>query len=324
MNDEYLWDASGEHGSGDADIRQLEALLSRYRSTAPMPDFRRVSVIRRRRRWPLAVAAAAIIAVVIGWALLLRPRPGEWRATAIAGATSLPDRPLRVGDVLRTDSRSRVRLESRSVGIIDVDGTSTVRLIESRKGRQRLALDVGVIHARTTSPPGVFVVDTPQARAIDLGCEYVLAIASGGSGELRVTSGWVDLSDGLWQSLVPQGASASISAEGQISVPVFDDADPRFRVAAREFKHAHDLTTILSLARKRDAFTLLNLFRLATPDEATRLFDRLNELVPAPPPVRREAVRNWQPSTTEPWWRPVIAASGLGEIRKKKGMLDGL
>jgi hypothetical protein len=324
MNDDYLWDGSSEPGSADADVRQLEAFLSRYRSAAPMPDFRRVAVIRRRRRWPLAVAAAAIIAVVISWMLFLRPRTGEWKATAITGATSLPDRPLRVGDVLRTDSTSRIRLESRTVGIIDVDGTSTVRLIESRKGRQRIALDVGMIHARTTSPPGVFVVDTPQARAIDLGCEYVLAITPGGSGDLRVTSGWVELSDGLWQSLVPQGASASISADGKISVPVFDDSDPRLRIAARDFAHAHDLNTILSLARKRDAFMLLNLFRLATPDEATRLYDRLNELVPAPLPVRREAVRNWTPSATERWWRPVLAASGIHEIKKKKGMLDGL
>jgi len=323
MNDDYLWDGSSEPGSADAEVRQLEALLSRYRSAAPMPDFRRV-VVMRRRRWPLAVAAAAIIAVVLGLAWFLRPRTSEWKATAIAGATSLPDRPLRIGDVLHTDSTSRIRLESRSVGTIDVDGTSTIRLIESRKGRQRIALDVGVIHARTMSPPGVFVVDTPQARAIDLGCEYVLAIAPGGSGELRVTSGWVDLSDGLWQSLVPQGASASISAGGRISVPVFDDADPRFRAAVQNFERAHDLNTILALSRKHDAFTLLNLFRLATPDEASHLYDRLNELVPAPLPVRREAVRNWTPSATELWWRPVLAASGLGEIRKKKGMLDGL
>jgi ferric-dicitrate binding protein FerR (iron transport regulator) len=204
MKNDYLWDGSVEPDESDAYIRDIEMLLGRYRYAAPMPDFRRVVVHRRRRRWPLAVAAAAIIAVIVGSMFLLRPPPGEWKVTAVAGASSLPDRPLRVGDVLRTDSKSRIRLEARSVGVIDVDGTSTIRLIESRKGRQRIALDVGVIHARTTSPPGVFVVDTPQARAIDLGCEYVLSIAPGGSGELRVTSGWVELSDGFWQSLVPQ------------------------------------------------------------------------------------------------------------------------
>ena len=323
MND-YLWDGNGEPDAEDADVRQLEGLLSRYRSAAPMPDFRRVAVLRRRRRWPLAVAAAAIIAIVISAVFLLRPRANEWKATNIAGLSSLPDRPLRAGDVLHTDATSRIRLESRNDGIIEVDGTSTVRLVESRKGRQRIALDVGMIHARTSSPPGVFVVDTPRAQAIDLGCEYTLSIAPGGGGDLHVISGWVDLTHGWEQSLVPHAASATIGSDGRISVPAFDDADPQFRAAVRDFAKAHDLTTILSLARRRDAFTLLNLFRLTTPDESTRLYDRLNELVPAPLPVRREAVRNWRTETTELWWRPVLAASGLGEIRKKKGMLDGL
>jgi hypothetical protein len=323
MKNDYLWDGSGEPEPSDADIRELEALLRRYRSAAPMPDFRRVAVLRRRR-WPMIAAAAAIIVALITSLFLLRPRASEWTVTAVAGVPSIPNRSLRAGDVLRTDAASRIRIQSRSIGVIDVGGASTVRLIESRKGRQRIALDAGVIHARTASPPGVFVVDTPQARAIDLGCEYVLSIAPGGRGELHVISGWVDLKRGWEQSLVPQGASAQIGSQGQISVPVFDDADPRFRVAVREFAQSHDLTTIVSLARRRDAFTLLNLFRLTTPDESTRLFDRLNELVPAPLPVRREAVRNWQPSATERWWRPVAAASGLSEIRKKKGMLDGL
>ncbi|MEA2165934.1 MAG: hypothetical protein QOK37_4061 [Thermoanaerobaculia bacterium] len=324
MKNDYLWDGSGDPEPSDADIRKLEELLGRYRSAAPMPDFRRVAVLQRRR-WPMvAAAAAAIIAAVITSMFLLRPRASEWRITAIEGMPSIPDRSLRSGDVLRTDAASRIRIQSRSIGVIDVGRGSTVRLIESRKGRQRIALDVGVIHARTTSPPGVFVVDTPSARAIDLGCEYELSIAPGGRGELHVISGWVDLTRQWEQSLVPQGASAQVGPQGQISAPVFDDADPRFRVAVREFAQKHDLATILTLARKRDAFTLLNLFRLTTPDESTRLYDRLNELVPAPLPVRREAVRNWQPSATELWWRPVVAASGLREIKKKKGMLDGL
>ena len=323
MKNDYLWDGTGEPEPFEADVRQLEAMLSSYRHTAPVPDFRRVAVLRRRRRVSLA-AAAALIIITSGTAFLLRPRSNQWKATIVAGASSLPDRPLRAGDVLRTDATSRIRLEARSVGVIDIDGTSTVRLIESRKGRQRIALDSGVIHARTTSPPGVFVVDTPQARAIDLGCSYVLSIAPGGEGELRVTSGWVELARGWEQSLVPQGASALIRSDGQITAPAFDDADPRFRAAVRDFAEKHDLATIVTYARKRDAYTLLNLFRLATPDERTALFDRLNQLVPAPPPVRRAAVRDWRPATTELWWRPVVKASGLSEIKKKKGMLDGL
>ena len=178
--------------------------------------------------------------------------------------------------------------------------------------------------AVATSQPGVFVIDTPRARAIDLGCEYTLTIAPGGGGELHVIAGWVDLTHGYEQSLVPQGASAVITQDGELSVPIFDDAAPAFRIAVRELERKHDIATILALARTRDTLTLLNLFRIATPDERMLLYDRLNQLVPAPPSITRESVRYWSPWTTELWWRPVIRASGLQGIKKKKGSLDGL
>jgi len=307
--------------AGDREVQRFEALLSVYRCNVPAPDFARVVPLRSRRRWKLAVAAAAaIVAIVVASSVFFRPRPNEWRATAVSGSASLPRRALRAGDVIHTDSTSRVHLESRAVGVIDLDGATTVRLIESRNGRQRIALDVGMIHAKTTSPPGVFVVDTPRARAIDLGCEYVLSIARGGGGELRVTSGWVDLTHGYEQSLVPQGASAAIESDGSLTVPVFDDAVPAFHAAIRN----HDMPTIVALARTRDALTLLNLFRDSTPDERGLLYDRLNQLVPAPPSITRESVRYWMPSSTELWWTPVIRASGLQGIKKKKGALSGL
>jgi hypothetical protein len=319
VNDDYLWDGSGEPAS---DVQHLETLLGRYRSVVPMPDFRRIAVRRRMPRWPLALAAALLLCAVLGGLRLYTPR-NVWRATSAQGAASVPHALLRVGDVVRTGSGT-VRLQSAAVGTLDLGANTNIRLVESRSKRQRLMLAIGTVHAKTSSQPGVFVIDTPRARAIDLGCEYTLTIAPGGGGELRVIAGWVDLSHGYEQSLVPQGASATISASGQLSVPLFDDAAPRFRAAIRDFDRSHDLATIVSLARTRDALTLLNLFRAATPDERVQIFDRLNQLVPAPASIVRESVRNWRPDVTELWWRPILRASGLEGIKKKPGMLDGL
>ncbi len=319
MTDDYLWDGSGEP---DAEVLHLEALLGRYRSAAPMPDFRRVAVMRPRRRWPLAVAAALILFAVIGVLRIYTP-PNRWRATASSGGAIVPHFLLRGGDVIRTGAEGAVRLESPAVGMLDIGANTTVQLIESRRNRHRLALAAGTIYARTISMPGVFVIDTPRARAIDLGCEYTLTVNPGGGGELRVISGWVDLTHGYKQSLVPQGASALMTADGELTVPVFDDAAPRFRAAVRDFARTHDLATIVSLSRRRDALTLLNLFRLTTSEESVILFDRLNQLVPAPASISREAVRDWRPDVTELWWRPILRATGLNAIKKKKGMFDG-
>jgi len=309
MNDDYLWDKSGEP---DGEVQKLEELLGRYRSAAQMPDFNRVAVIRRRALWPYAIAAALIVCAILGAVRFYTPA-NRWRAIEESGIADVPHSILRTGDVVRTE-RGSVRLQSPAVGTIDLGTNTTVRLIENRSRRHRLALVAGMIHAKTTSQPGVFVIDTPKARAIDLGCEYTLTIAPGGGGELRVIFGWVDLTHGYEQSLVPQGASASIESDGSLTVPVFDDAAPAFHAAIRN----HDMPTILALARTRDAFTLLNLFRLATPDERMLLYDRLNQLVPAPPSITRESVRYWSPWSTELWWTPVLRASGLQALKKTK------
>ncbi|HEX9459944.1 MAG TPA: hypothetical protein VGA84_12395, partial [Thermoanaerobaculia bacterium] len=108
MTDDYLWDGSGEP---DAEVLHLEALLGRYRSAAPMPDFRRVAVMRPRRRWPLAVAAALILFAVIGVLRIYTP-PNRWRATASSGGAIVPHFLLRGGDVIRTGAEGAVRLES--------------------------------------------------------------------------------------------------------------------------------------------------------------------------------------------------------------------
>jgi hypothetical protein len=235
----------------------------------------------------------------------------------------IPHAVLRAGDVVQTFDGT-VRLVSPAIGSVDIGSNTTIRLVENRQRRHRLALTSGTIHAKTTSMPGVFVIDTPRARAIDLGCEYTLTIAPSGGGELHVSAGWVDLTHGYKQSLVPQGASASITADGSLTVPIFDDAAPQFRNAVRDFENSHDLKTIIALSRTRDALTLLNLFRLTTPDESVMLFDRLNQLVPAPTAITRESVRYWWPSVTAAWWQPVLRASGVQGIKKKKGTLDGL
>ena len=279
---------------------RLQELLSVYRSTRRMP------VLPRRHspgRWWLAAAAAIAVAIVIAW-----PRPrGAWIAEE-AGRR----RVLQVGESIATGPGMHARLESNAIGVIDIGPRTEIRLVEVRAKRQRLALASGTIHAKTTSPPGVFVVDTPRAAAMDLGCEYVLSVAPDGHGLLRVTSGWVELTRGWTQSLVPQGAHAWIE-DGHLSPPVFDDAPPAFQAAVR----SGDLPTVLRLSRRRDALTLINLFRDATPDQRLQIYDRLDVLVPAPPSIPREAMGEWTIHTLDAWWPPVMKASGVSAIKKK-------
>ncbi|HEX3582996.1 MAG TPA: hypothetical protein VH087_14610 [Thermoanaerobaculia bacterium] len=273
------------------DEERFETLLARFRGSTAMPDFRAVrQEPRAPRRRPYAVAA--IVAISIGIAALV-PRP----------------RTLRDGEMVQT-TLFRARIHAPSIGTVDVAPHTTVQLVQSA-GRYVLDLREGSIHATTTSPPGVFVVNTPKASAIDLGCEYTLSVAPSGAGALHVTAGWVDLRYGSVQSLVPANAHAEVEADGNLTAPVFDDAP---------FRSSDSLETILRRARRKDAFTLLNLLpRAANGDQRARIYDRLNALVPAPPGVTREAVRDrWTTGTADAWWPPVLKASGVSAIKKRR------
>ena len=286
---------------------RLQELLSVYRHRGAMPE-----LPRRRSVKPWLIAAAAILAIGV---ILFEMRPlMGWRVTEVAGSARVPWL-LRPGVVVTTGSASRVRLQSEEIGTVDIAEKTSLRVI----GRHRLALVSGTIHAWTTSPPGLFVVDTPRARAIDLGCEYVLSVGADGGGLLRVLTGWVSL-DAYGESLVPQGARAAISSDGRLSAPIFEDAPLAFQQAVERysFGSSGDLSTVLTLARQRDALTLINLFRVATTEERFRIYDRLNDLVPAPPQVPRDALHNWTIMTVDPWWPDVLKASGVTSIKKKK------
>jgi len=260
--------------------QQLQDLLSVYRYRRPMPALARQPRAAVLQWWLAAAAVAMLIVGTVFWAT-------SWRAGW---------RILRPGDTIST----AMQIHRAAIGVVDVSSNSVVRL---ERGN-RLTLERGTIHAKTISPPGIFVVDTPRAEAVDLGCEYVLTISPEGGGTLHVTAGWVELSN--WrQSLVPAGSTATIAADGRLGPPVFDDA-------AAEFKSAiaiGNLSLALSLARKRDALTVMNLFRYAGPEERIEIFNRLNALVPAPAGVT--------PDSIAAWWEPVMKASGVTALKKK-------
>jgi hypothetical protein len=276
------------------------------------------------RGWYWAAAAMVAAVLIGGWIYFLDVRrTREWTVTDAQGSQRLER-----GKPLHTAPGRTLRLSSPAIGDVQVAENTTLTLVESRSGRSTLELAVGTIHARTTSPPGVFVVQTPRARAVDLGCEYTLRVDPGSRGRLHVDWGWVELMRGSRQSLVPSGASAIFDEEGRLTPPWFDDAHPDFGPAVRIFSITHAgaavraraLDTMLALARPRDGLTLVNLFSLpdASREERLRIFDRLNALVPAPAGVSREGAAAGSIRATEPWWPAVRKAAGVGAIQKEK------
>src|ERR1019366_4960143 len=105
---------------------------------------------------------------------------------------------LREGQTVRTGNAA-VRLEAEEIGRVDLAANSVLRT----SGGQRLAPQRGELHAFIWAPARQFVVETPSARAVDLGCEYTLNVDEKGDGVLRVQMGWVGFPGGDREACLP-------------------------------------------------------------------------------------------------------------------------
>jgi hypothetical protein len=212
--------------------------------------------------------------------------------------------------MLETDSQSRASLQEDDTGKIQVDPSTRLRLLSMGSGLKRIALDRGTIHTYIWARPGQFVVDTPSAVTVDLGCAYTLHVDDSGAGMVRTSLGWVGFKLNGHESFIPAGAACATRPKVGPGTPYFEDSSAEFRAALTRFdfedstpqQRTHDVTIVLGEARKGDALTLWHL--LARVDEGQRVlvYDRLSQLVPPPATVTKEGIMRLDQRTLDLWW----------------------
>jgi len=310
---DYLWDRSGEP---DAEVLRLEGLLRgaqfdrRTLDASSLPEPQESgepqphAAIAWRPRRGFAAAAALLLAVVGAW--LGRGATADWGLERLHDG-SIRAEHLPVGRWLETDTASRALLQVSDIGRVTVEPGSRVRIRESSGSRRLLELARGKIDAVIFAPPRLFVVDAPGVRAVDLGCAYTLEVDERGAGLLHVTMGFVELQrDGL-TSTIPRGAQCATRANHGPGVPYFTDADAPFidfvRTMDAGYVDGKRLDVALASARERDALTLWHILPRVNRDIREAVCDRLNELLPLPSGVSRDAVMRLDPEALQAWWR---------------------
>jgi ferric-dicitrate binding protein FerR (iron transport regulator) len=323
IENDYLWDGSGEP---DTEVQKLEALLAKYRHDRPAPVFPAVLPERKWAplRWPmrlsLVAAGAILLAIaVVGFLTYERqhqpPISGGWNVSRVAGSPRLGRQvlntrgALKVGEAVETDNQSRAKLQADDVGEIEMEPDTRLRLV-GMGGLKRISLDHGIIHAFIWSPPGQFVVDTPSATAVDLGCAYTLEVDDSGSGTVRTKLGWVGFKLDGHESFIPAGAVCATRPKVGPGTPYFEDASEEFRSALKRFdfedsdpqKRAHDVGTMLADARKQDALTLWHMLSRVGEEKRGQVYDRLAEFVPPPASVTKDGILRLDQSMLDDWW----------------------
>src|SRR5689334_9911285 len=225
-------------------------------------------VARPFRMWESKIAIAAMLLVAgLGVFLIYKgrnPKP-SWLVKRLNGAPKIGSEQisangqLAIGEWLETDESSRAQIDVASIGNVDIEANSRVRLLQSRADEHRLELVRGKMSARIWAPPRLFFVDTPSAVAADYGCAYTLEVNDQGGSLLTVTSGWVAMESNDRESMVPAGASCETRPGVGPGTAYFDDATPAFREALTKVDFDPDaaaravaLTSVLDQARPRD------------------------------------------------------------------------
>ncbi len=315
MNDDYLWDGSGRP---DPEVERLERILSPLRSDRPVPDLPAVARRPFGGRPAALIAAAACVLALSGLWLAARRPAASWEVTRLertpsGGTVSAVER-LRVGEWLETGVSSRARVEVGRIGEVEIEPLTRMRLVDAGAASHRLALARGVLHARIWAPPGRFLVDTPSAVAVDLGCEYTLSVDESGAGLLRVGSGWVGVEHGGRESFVPRGAVCATRPGAGPGTPYYEDAPAELKRALTDVDfgppgtRSEAVRIALASARRKDALSLWHLLARLGGDDRAAVYDRLAGLVAPPEGVTREGVLAGDRRMLDRWWE----ALGLG------------
>ena len=306
MKPDYLWDRSGEP---DPELQRLERVLGGlgFRGgELQLPDEPAPVAPPRGRPHPwrfwLSGLAAAVLLLWSG--LQLRGARAGWTVQRLTGAPRVGSATLdgqgrlRVRDWLETDAGSSARVQIGSIGEVEVAPNTRVQLTAADPTAHGLKLERGRLSAKVKAPPRLFFVDTPAAKAWDLGCAYELEVDARGDGLLHVTQGFVELDRGGVTAYVPWGARCRISAERGPGTPYFPEAEPMLidvlgkidSARASPETMAEAIAIVCRVAGERDTLSLWNLLPRVDRPERALLFDRIAVLLPMMRGIDRERV----------------------------------
>ena len=311
---DYLWDKTGEP---DAELRELEERLRPLRRLPPPPAWPADGGRKTPWRWVGLAAAAALVLGVAGHVLRTTPAREGWDLRWLEGDSWSEARVVRqatlgAGEWIETRA-ARARLSvgksGDEIGEVQIEPRTRVGLVDSGARQHRLSLARGVMHATIWAPPGEFVVDTPSAVAVDMGCRYTLEVDESGAGLLRVEAGWVGFEHRGLQSLVPAGATCATRAGVGPGTPYYETASPAFSnaLAAIDFGPGGEprqqaLASALAEASPRDALSLWHLLARVDGEDRGRVYDRLRALAPPPAGVTRDGILRGERAMRELWW----------------------
>ena len=214
---------------------------------------------------------------------------------------------LAEGDWLETEAGTTARLAIGRLGTAEVGPESRLRLVRAGGAAHTLRMERGELHARVWAPPRFFLVETPAATAVDLGCVYSLRVDDAGAGMITVVSGQVELARAARTSLVVAGTAATMRPGFGPGTPFSLGESDAFRVALDALDYGQGaerdqaLDRVLTESDAGSTITLWHLLPRVPHAERVRVYERLARLSPPPRGVTAEGVLALDPGMLQRW-----------------------
>ncbi len=163
----------------------------------------------RQKLWLLAAAAVVLISTMLWWML---PTHDGVDVVVIESSDShwKPGTQTHLRALSLAGGSLKLRIESSGV-LIDAEGPLEMRLLDP--------MHVNVLHGKLTADVGEhgkgFVLDTPQARVVDLGTRFGVDATKDGHTDVVVLQGTVKLADGTSPMRLEQGQAVRVNETRQ-------------------------------------------------------------------------------------------------------------
>jgi hypothetical protein len=316
--DRYLWDRGGEP---DREVERLERLLARHRfdarrdalPEAVLAELGSAPLRARSRRMPLALAASILALVAAAVWLAMRDAAAERTTYEVQGLADVER--AGAGESLATGPDRSARVVIGSLGSVQVEPGSRLRIEDAGERRHELFLERGAVRASIFARPGEFRIGTPAGLSIDLGCVYELRVDDEGVSHMSVELGRIAFEAAGRRIVVPAGSRSEASERGGVRVPVLEGAPDELVAAIRRLETAEepdeaDLRAIGECDLRRHSVSLWHLYRFAPSRKVVDvLLGRLTQAYPLPEGaddarlVARDAelLDRWQEEVDDDW-----------------------
>lgn len=261
---------------------------------------------------PVFIGLAVVIGGYLYYENSLNNSP--WEIELISGNYTIngfevDNKKLNEGDVLSTLGNTRLRINIPEMGFSLLEDSTSVILVEAKKGENVLKIYSGSMQVESEKFPPGFTLQTDFASIVDLGSSFRLRFITFNEIELEVENGEVDIFCGEENLKLIVDHLCRVSENRGISIPYHINSSTEFKQALfvfeRDKKNIFSLNTMLSESEDFNAFTLWSLLKIADPSNRGAILYEMQSSFPLPPNVTSEGIISLDDEMLELYWREI-------------------